>query len=80
MTVQDTPPLIQAIRRVYESDLFANRTTLSSDILHLICHFDISSGRDIILWDDIQSGFKDVIHVRSGTTILPFLKGPNFKK
>jgi hypothetical protein len=49
--------------------------------LHLPYHPDTSSGKDILLWDDILAAFKeDVIHVLSGTIILPFLKGPDFKK
>ncbi|KAF9900305.1 hypothetical protein EC991_007647 [Linnemannia zychae] len=43
--------------------------------------FNPSSGKDIILWEDIIAAFKtnDVIHVRSGTVVLPFLKGTDFK-
>ncbi|KAF9129449.1 hypothetical protein BGW39_004173 [Mortierella sp. 14UC] len=34
----------------------------------------------MLLWDDIVAAFKgDIIHIRSGTTILPYLKGPDFK-
>ncbi|KAF9900301.1 hypothetical protein EC991_007643 [Linnemannia zychae] len=74
MTPQDTPSNVQAVRRIDEN---AN----SSNIIHLVCHSDPSSGKDIILWEDIITAFKtnDVIHVRSGTVVLPFLKGADFK-
>ncbi|KAF9120582.1 hypothetical protein BGW39_011262, partial [Mortierella sp. 14UC] len=69
---------IQAVRRVYEIDHLNTPASLSK-IFHLGSHFDEVSGKDIILWDDVQAAFKDVVHVRSGTKILPFLKGRNFK-
>ncbi|KAG0292929.1 hypothetical protein BGZ96_003509 [Linnemannia gamsii] len=81
MSVQDTLPNVQAVRRVLENDTPTDEPTLaSSRIFHLPCHPDTSSGKDILLWDDILAAFKDdVVHIRSGTIILPFLKGPDFK-
>ncbi|KAG0377314.1 hypothetical protein BGX24_006336 [Mortierella sp. AD032] len=38
-----------------------------------------SSGRDIVLWDDILAVFKSALYVRSGAVALPFLKGLDFK-
>jgi len=49
-------------------------------ILYLACHPDPSIGKDIILWDDVVAAFKDPVHIRNGAKILPFLKGPDFKK
>ncbi|KAG0279090.1 hypothetical protein BGZ95_002276, partial [Linnemannia exigua] len=74
-----TPPNAQAVRKVYEDDTPFAGTTATFTIFHIACHPDGVSGKDIILWDDIVAAFKDVIHVRSGTLILPFLKGPDFK-
>ena len=79
MTAQETPPHAQAVRRVYENKSSASAPAVS-DIFHVACHPDVSSGKDIVLWDDILAAFKDVVHVRSGIMILPFLKGPDFKK
>ncbi|KAG0373408.1 hypothetical protein BGX24_011745 [Mortierella sp. AD032] len=63
MTIHDTPPSVQAVRRVYENGQPV--TGSPSDIVHLTCHPDDSIGRDILLWDDILAAFKDdVIHVR----------------
>ena len=75
----ENPPHVQAVRRVYENGGPVIGAT-PSDILHLACHSDPSSGKDIVLWDDIQAAFKNVVHVRFGTVILPFLKGPDFKR
>ncbi|KAF9328213.1 hypothetical protein BGZ91_001103 [Linnemannia elongata] len=78
MVVQETPPYAQAVRKVYENDTLASVPAVS-DIFHVACYPDVSSGKDIILWDDILAAFKNVVHVRFGTMILPFLKGPDFK-
>ncbi|KAF9129959.1 hypothetical protein BGW39_003615 [Mortierella sp. 14UC] len=77
MTPQETHSNIQAVRRVDEN---GHPSTLSN-LIHLVCHSDPSSGKDIILWEDILAAFKtnDVIHVRSGTIVLPFLKDSDFK-
>ncbi|KAK3836713.1 MAG: hypothetical protein J3R72DRAFT_423848 [Linnemannia gamsii] len=79
---QKTPPHAQAVRRVYENEtpVPGTTTTTTSTTFHIACHPDGASGKDIILWDDIVAAFKDVIHVRNGTLIVPFLKGPDFKK
>ncbi|KAG0258310.1 hypothetical protein BGZ95_005015 [Linnemannia exigua] len=81
MTVQDTHPNVQAVRRVYENEQPTNSTT-PAGIIYLVCHPDTSSGKDIIFWDDVLAAFKEdfVIHIRSGAVVLPFLRGPDFKK
>jgi hypothetical protein len=77
MTNQETQPHLQAVRLVYEN----SDPSSSSNIIHLACRPDPSSGSEIILWDDIVDAFKeDVIHVRSGTVVLSYLKGPDFRK
>ncbi|KAF9116979.1 hypothetical protein BGW39_002517, partial [Mortierella sp. 14UC] len=89
MTIQEARPDTQAIRRVYDED--NDDTTITDEeeqpaaaasasrIFHLPYYPDSSSGKDILLWDDILAAFHDVLHVRSGSMILPFLKGPDFK-
>ncbi|KAK3824247.1 MAG: hypothetical protein J3R72DRAFT_479529, partial [Linnemannia gamsii] len=80
MTVQDTHPSIQAVRRIYENEQPASSTT-PAGVIYLVCQPDPSSGKDILLWDDVLDAFKDdVIHIRSGAVVLPFLKGSDFKK
>ncbi|KAF9129960.1 hypothetical protein BGW39_003616 [Mortierella sp. 14UC] len=75
MTTQETHPNVQAVRRVDENGYPSS----SSKIIHLVCHSDSTNGRDIVLWDDIRAAFDNAFHVRSGTIVLPFLKGPDFK-
>ncbi|KAG0279139.1 hypothetical protein BGZ97_009616, partial [Linnemannia gamsii] len=80
MTIQDTLLNVQAVRHVYNNEHSANSSTALTETLYLVCHRDPSSGKDIILWDDIKAAFDDfVIHVRSGAVVLPFLKDADFK-
>ncbi|KAF9935789.1 hypothetical protein BGZ65_003007, partial [Modicella reniformis] len=41
---------------------------------------DSKTGKCIILWSDIQSGFKDVSSIRKGETLVPFMKDEEFKQ
>ncbi|KAF9143802.1 hypothetical protein BG015_000299 [Linnemannia schmuckeri] len=80
MTIQETHPNVQAVRRVYENGHSSNASITTAETIYLVCHPDPSSEKDILLWDDILAAFKgDVVHVRSGAVVLPFLKGPDFK-
>ncbi|KAK3824262.1 MAG: hypothetical protein J3R72DRAFT_528789 [Linnemannia gamsii] len=80
MTNQDTHTNVQAVRRVYEHEHPTNSTSSSTEIIYIAYQPDSSSGRDIILWDDILDVFSNALYVRSGAVALPFLKGPDFKK
>ncbi|KAK3806958.1 MAG: hypothetical protein J3R72DRAFT_428538 [Linnemannia gamsii] len=61
----------KAVRRVYENDQPASSSTST----------DASNGEYILLWENVLDAFKEgVIHIRSGAVVLPFLKGPDFKK
>ncbi|KAK3836729.1 MAG: hypothetical protein J3R72DRAFT_477119 [Linnemannia gamsii] len=78
MTSQETHTHVQAIRCVYESGQPATGTN-TTEVFHLPCHLDPSLNKDILLLDDIASAFIGVIvHIRSGTLILPCLKGSDF--
>ncbi|KAG0372084.1 hypothetical protein BGX24_000753 [Mortierella sp. AD032] len=79
MTIQDTLPHVQAVRCVYDNG-HSTTSPNTAEVFHLPCHLDPSLNKDILLWDDIVSAFKgDIIHIRSGTIILPYLKGTDFK-
>ncbi|KAG0279091.1 hypothetical protein BGZ95_002277 [Linnemannia exigua] len=78
MTTLNTHPGLQAARQASEKDSLAEETA-ASRVSHLPYHADSSSGKDVILWADILKVFNNAIYARSGTVILPFLKGPNFK-
>ncbi|KAG0261802.1 hypothetical protein BGZ95_004151 [Linnemannia exigua] len=76
MTILVSLPGVQAVRGVFEN----GDHSAVSETIHLVCHSDTTTGKTILLWDDILAAFKDdVVHVRSGTTVLPFLKGSSFK-
>ncbi|KAF9120578.1 hypothetical protein BGW39_011258 [Mortierella sp. 14UC] len=51
----------------------------ATEVIHVACHPDSATGKDIVLWDDILVPFKNAAYVRSGTKVLPFLKGADFK-
>ncbi|KAK3832019.1 MAG: hypothetical protein J3R72DRAFT_238936, partial [Linnemannia gamsii] len=76
---QYTDTNMQAVRCINENGQPSSEAT-ASDIIHIACYPDPALGKDIVLWDDIVAAFKaDVVNVRTGTYVLPFLKGPNFK-
>jgi hypothetical protein len=77
MNPQETHSNIQAVRRVDENGY---PSSAPSKIIHIVCHPDTMTGKDVLLWDDILAVFKNALYVRSGTVALPFIKGPNFKK
>ncbi|KAF9129450.1 hypothetical protein BGW39_004174, partial [Mortierella sp. 14UC] len=79
MATQGTHFNVQAVRRVHENGHPANTASASAETIYIVCHPDASSGRDILLWDDILAVFSTALYVRSGAVALPFLKGPNFK-
>lgn len=79
MTVPDIHPHAQAVRLFYDNEQPVSASAFSN-IIHIAYRPDPSSGKDIILWEDIKAAFDEVMHVRSGTFVLPFLKGPDFKK
>ncbi|KAG0251625.1 hypothetical protein BGZ95_006845, partial [Linnemannia exigua] len=70
---------MQAVRRINENGHPAFEGS-PSEVIYVACYPDPSLGKDIVLWDDILAAFKaEVVHVRSGAFVLPFLKGPDFK-
>lgn len=66
---------LQAMRRVYDN----GQHMIVSDTTHFVCHPGPSSGKGILLWDDILTVFDNFSLVRSGTIILHLLKGVDFK-
>ncbi|KAF9126801.1 hypothetical protein BGW39_006335 [Mortierella sp. 14UC] len=87
MTNQDTPTNVQAIRRVYKTGHPTNSATATAtatatheETLYIECYPDPTSGKDILLWDDILTAFKEdtVLHLRSEAVVFSFLKGSDF--
>ncbi|KAF9102136.1 hypothetical protein BGX29_004910 [Mortierella sp. GBA35] len=42
-------------------------------------HPDASTGKEIVLWEDVLMVFPNALYLQHGTRALPFLKGSNFK-
>ncbi|KAF9901378.1 hypothetical protein EC991_006229 [Linnemannia zychae] len=78
MIIGDTSTTTQAVRRIYENGHAAVNN--GAGIIRIVCHLDASSGKNILLWDDLKVVFNNAVYVRSGDIALPFLKGPDFKK
>ncbi|KAF9150706.1 hypothetical protein BG015_007476 [Linnemannia schmuckeri] len=75
MTIHDIYPNVQAVHRVYESDLLPS----FSETIYFVCHPESILGKNILLWDDILGVFSGTLYVRVGAIALPFLKGLDFK-
>ncbi|KAG9065875.1 hypothetical protein KI688_002172 [Linnemannia hyalina] len=75
---------VQAIRPIYKISPSASTSAVSTtppsnlEIVQIEVRLD-SDGKDIILWDDILSAFKDAVNIRRGVKVLPFLKDKEFK-
>lgn len=78
MTIHGTASTAQAVRRVYENGHAVIDN--GAGTIQIVCQPDTSSGKNILLWDDIKAVFGNALYVRSGDFALPFLKGPDFKK
>ncbi|KAK3833575.1 MAG: hypothetical protein J3R72DRAFT_477989, partial [Linnemannia gamsii] len=77
MTIHGMSSTAQTVRRVYENGHAV--TDNGAGTIHIVCHMDSSSGKNILLWDDIKAVFGNALYVRSGDLALPFLKGSDFK-
>lgn len=69
---------VQAIRVVNNDGHPVTGYTAS---LHVACHVDATSGKQVIFWEDIVMPFKDVLlYVRYGATVPHFLKDANLNR
>ncbi|KAF9435219.1 hypothetical protein BGZ76_006695, partial [Entomortierella beljakovae] len=55
------------------------RVSVESETIFIPTHYDTSIGKDIVLWDDILSVFKNAEHIRSGPYAIMFVKGSDFR-
>lgn len=53
-----------------------NRST--KELIKVPIMMDPRTKESIVLWSDIQSGFENVISVRIGECLVPFMKDENF--
>jgi hypothetical protein len=83
MLDKDSSKLEQALRPVYKNQTSAviNTDTNSSDkIIHLEIHHDSTTGKDVILWDDVLMVFKDALYIQNGTSVCSYVKGDDLNK
>ncbi|KAF9091310.1 hypothetical protein BGX23_005278 [Mortierella sp. AD031] len=68
---------VQAVRPVYTTGTSTTPASSQTDVVHVDIRSD-STGRDIILWQDILIAFKNATHIRHGSRIVPFLTDNDF--
>ncbi|KAG0297943.1 hypothetical protein BGZ96_003922 [Linnemannia gamsii] len=73
-----TEERVQAIRPVYKTGSSSSTNIVSdSEVLHVVIYLD-PAGREIVIWEDILSAYKDALNVRQGSYVLPFLRGSDY--
>lgn len=56
------------------------RLAISNKTVHITTHQDPSSGKAIVIWDDVLRVFRDARYLQHGQRVLPFMKGSDFKE
>ncbi|KAG0276527.1 hypothetical protein BGZ95_007414 [Linnemannia exigua] len=80
----DTQERLQAIRPLHNSknnnapQSSTSAGTTDWDVVHLAIYLD-PAGRAIVFWEDVLVAFKNALHIRQGSCILPFLRGSDYK-
>ncbi|KAG0276528.1 hypothetical protein BGZ95_007415 [Linnemannia exigua] len=74
---------VQAVRPFYNITNTTQNNTLTTtatdaDIVQVAVHLD-PAGRAIVFWEDVLVAFKNALHIRQGSCILPFLRGSDYK-
>ncbi|KAF9932233.1 hypothetical protein FBU30_008655 [Linnemannia zychae] len=69
---------VQAMRSIIPSGPTGAPVSGISGVVYVACYLD-TSGKEVILWEDIQMAFKGALHVRHDLMILPFLKDNNLR-
>ncbi|KAK3842084.1 MAG: hypothetical protein J3R72DRAFT_490806 [Linnemannia gamsii] len=71
---------VQELRQVYINGPTATASTATaSDVVLIETHMDDTTGKEFVLWGDILMAFKHTLHVRHGSKVLAYLKGPDYK-
>ncbi|KAF9079366.1 hypothetical protein BGX23_004250, partial [Mortierella sp. AD031] len=79
--LQGTPPFerVQAVRSVCKSQVGISTVPSPGDVIHIDCHIDPATQKEIVLWDDIRQAFEDALHARHKSRVVPFLKGADLR-
>ncbi|KAG0376720.1 hypothetical protein BGX24_007314 [Mortierella sp. AD032] len=77
----------QAVHPLYDSDNATQnnaaqnntptRTTTDAGVVQVAIYLD-PTGREIVFWEDVLVAFKNAIHIRQGSCIIPFLRGCDY--
>lgn len=83
-----TFPPVQAMRAVSKESIDSLPSSIASSpfpsvaggpIVHIDCYRDPDTHKEFVLWEDILLAFKDAVHVRHGSRVVPFSKGADFR-
>ncbi|KAG0253932.1 hypothetical protein BGZ95_006175, partial [Linnemannia exigua] len=69
----------QAIRPVSKHYRHTSTSIDPPDITYLEIHTDPVSQKQVVFWEDILMIYKDALHVRCQSKVVPFLKGTDFQ-
>ncbi|KAG0374359.1 hypothetical protein BGX24_010509 [Mortierella sp. AD032] len=47
----------------------------AASIVHIDCHLNSTTQRNVVMWDDIRLAFTDALHIRHKARVVPFLRG-----
>ncbi|KAF9437104.1 hypothetical protein BGZ76_001977 [Entomortierella beljakovae] len=72
MSNKPTLERAQPFRAHYSS--VTSPSVRESEVVYIATYRDDVAGKDIVLWEDILSVFKDIEYVRDGENSIPFLR------
>ena len=61
-----------------QQPLQAIRSRSANEVIRVATRHDALSGRQIVLWSDIQNVFKDAVSIRKGDVLVSFETDSNF--
>jgi hypothetical protein len=56
------------------------RCRSTDEVLEIATHLDPDSGERVVLWEEIQAGFRNADSIRNGKSVVPFLRGADLKE
>ncbi|KAI8349050.1 hypothetical protein B0O80DRAFT_429165 [Mortierella sp. GBAus27b] len=56
------------------------RCRSANEVLEIVTRLDPDTGERVVLWEEIQAGFKNAHSIRSGKFVVPFLRGVDLKE
>ncbi|KAI8349052.1 hypothetical protein B0O80DRAFT_501480 [Mortierella sp. GBAus27b] len=56
------------------------RCRSTNEVLEIVTRLDPDTGERVVLWEEIQAGFKNAHSIRNGKVVVPFLRGVDLKE